>query len=333
MLKLKLMRADRLISILMLLQTRGRMTAQELANKLEVSVRTIYRDILALNMAEIPLYTDRGPGGGISLLESYRTSLTGLKRDEVRALFSISIPAALNDLGLGKELSAALLKLSAILPSNLRVDETGVRQRIHIDLGEWKTNSDSVPHLNSIQQAVWQDHKVFLMYRPLIPAWIDPLEVEIEPFGLIAHDDNWYLVANKSGYFLVIPVNRILEVQILEKTFTRPEDFSLAAFWNSWWVENQKRLPLYPVRLRYSPQVKPYLARLFGKIALEAVEPPDDKGWNTTTLEFRTIHDARGHLLALGGAVEVLEPLPLRLSMADYARQIEERYPDLKFGV
>src|SRR5512136_703550 len=131
------MRADRLLSLLMLLQARGRMTAQELAAELEVSERTIYRDINALSASGVPVYAESGPGGGCALLDSYRTNLTGLDQDEVRALFMLSIPAPLDQLGVSQELRTALLKLSAALPDTRRGDEERTRQRIHLDSTWW----------------------------------------------------------------------------------------------------------------------------------------------------------------------------------------------------
>ena len=132
------MRADRLLSLLMLLQTRGRMTAQALADELEVSVRTVYRDIEALSSAGVPVYADRGPGGGCALVDNYRTHLTGLHEGEVRALFMASMPSALADLGLGADLKAALLKLLAALPAERRHDDQWVRQRIFLDWESWQ---------------------------------------------------------------------------------------------------------------------------------------------------------------------------------------------------
>ena len=148
------MRADRLLSILLLLQARGRMTAHQLAQELEVSVRTIYRDIDALSTAGVPVYAERGPGGGCELIDSYRTSLTGLNKDEVHALFMLSIPAPLDELGVSQELKTALRKLAAALPAARRQDEERVRQRITLDWTGWNQPADPVPHLQTIQQAV-----------------------------------------------------------------------------------------------------------------------------------------------------------------------------------
>lgn len=144
------MRADRLLSLLMLLQIRGRMTARELAKELEVSERTIYRDIDALSIAGVPVYGEPGPEGGYALVDSYRTNLTGLTEGEVRALFMLSIPAPLADLGVSHELRAALPKLSAALPNARRRDEERVRQRFHLDSTWWRQGEERVPHLQTI---------------------------------------------------------------------------------------------------------------------------------------------------------------------------------------
>jgi len=148
----------------MLLQIRGRMTARELGKKLEVSERTIYRDIDALSAAGVPVYGEPGPEGGYALVDSYRTNLTGLTKGEVRALFMLGIPAPLADLGMSQELGAALLKLSAALPDARRHDEERVCfcQRFHLDSTWWRQGEELVPHLQTIHQAVWQDRKLHL---------------------------------------------------------------------------------------------------------------------------------------------------------------------------
>ena len=151
------MRADRLLSLLMLLQTRGRLTASQLATELEVSERTIYRDVIALSAAGIPVYTEGGHGGGISLVESYRTDLTGLRPEEAQALSMLNIPEPLVRLGVGQELKAALLKLSAAVPPSVREKQAQARHRIHLDAAWWFQPEEPTPYLQIIQQAVWQD--------------------------------------------------------------------------------------------------------------------------------------------------------------------------------
>jgi len=185
------------------------MTARELAKELEVSERTIYRDIDALSIAGVPVYGEPGPDGGYALVDSYRTNLTGLTEGEVRALFMLSIPAPLADLGVSQELRAALLKLSAALPDARRRDEERVRQRFHLDSTWWRQGEERVPHLQTIHQAVWQDRKLHVMYHP-------PFAIEIErlvaPYGLVAKAGVWYLVCARNDRLHVHRVSDLLDV-------------------------------------------------------------------------------------------------------------------------
>src|SRR5512139_384786 len=194
------MRADRLLSLLMLLQARGRMTAQELAQELEVSERTIYRDINALSASGVPVYAESGPGGGCALLDSYRTNLTGLTADEARALFMLSIPAPLDQLGVTQELKAALLKLSAALPEARRHDEERVRQRVYLDSLNWFQAEEAAPYLQTLYRAVWDDRKVAITLRVQFDAFIDAqIEQVIAPYGLVSKAGVWHIVAARHG--------------------------------------------------------------------------------------------------------------------------------------
>lgn len=320
------MRADRLLSLVMLLQTRGRMTARELAEELEVSERTIYRDIEALSFAGIPVYTERGPGGGCALLDSYRTSLTGLTTNEVRALFMLSIPALLDELGVSQELKAALLKLSAALPADRRLEEEKARQRIHLDSSLWSQPDEPVPHLQTIQEAVWQDRKLRLKYRLSFDA---QGERTVDSYGLVAKASVWYLVCARDDHVWVVRVSDVLEASILDRTFERPADFDLAAYWKAWCEDYEARRPLYPVTVRVSPDLMPilpgYFAKRFDEVIAQA-GPPDNEGWITLTLPFETLESARLRLLGYGRVIEVLEPEALRKSVIDYATQIIDLY-------
>ncbi len=177
------MRADRLVSILLLLQARGKMTARELSQELEVSQRTVYRDINALSIAGVPVYSEIGPEGGYALIDRYRTSLTGLTAGEVQALSMLNIPAPLADLGLRQQLQSALLKLSAALPADHREAEEKIRQRIHLDSTWWQQGEEQVPHLRTVQEGVWQDRKLLIVYRPFLDIKIEHL---VDPYGLVA---------------------------------------------------------------------------------------------------------------------------------------------------
>lgn len=221
------MRADRLLSLLLLLQARGRMTAQELAERLEVSERTIYRDIGALSSAGIPVYTESGPGGGCELVDGYQTKLTGLTTAEVRALFLLSLSGPLADLGLDRALDDALLKLSAALPITARSDAAQVRQRIHMDTTAPDQANRALPYLGLIQEAVWQDRTLQLTYGRYV-------RQDFEPYGLVSKARVWYLVGITAGEMQVLRVSRIQAVELTAQRFVRPDTFDLANYWTEW---------------------------------------------------------------------------------------------------
>jgi len=323
------MRADRLLSLLMLLQTRGSLTAQVLAGELEVSLRTIYRDLQALSTAGVPVYAERGPGGGCFLLEGYRTNLTGLTPLEARALFMLSIPAPLDQLGVTQELKVALLKLSAALPASRRGEEERSRQRIHLDSSWWFQAEEAVPCLLTIQQALWQDRKLHLTYRADFGTQV---QQTIAPYGLVAKASVWYLVyAHPSGDIRALQVSRAAEAAILDETFERPAGFDLAAFWKDWCAEFEDNRARYMVTVRAAADLVSQLPHYFGNgiQALIAQAPaPDAEGWIILTLPFESLPAARARILGFGRAVEVLEPEALRKSVIDFASQITTFYSE-----
>jgi predicted DNA-binding transcriptional regulator YafY len=313
----------------MLLQARGRMTAQELADELEVSERTIYRDVDALSTAGVPVYAERGPGGGCALIDEYRTNLTGLTEDEVHALFMLSIPAALDELGVSRELRAALRKLAAALPAARRGDEERVRQRIYLDWSGWDQPEEAAPHLQTIQQAVWEDRRLHLVYRAQIGPHAEQFERAVEPYGLVAKAGAWHLVCAGDGRVRVHRVSQVLEARLSDERFTRPAGFDLGAFWQDWCARQEESRTTYPVTVRVSPALVPYLPLVLGEHVRESLAqagPPDAAGWIALTLQFESLFAARERVLGLGGAIEVLEPEPLRQSVADFAAQTVVRY-------
>jgi predicted DNA-binding transcriptional regulator YafY len=319
------MRADRLLSLLMLLQTRGRQTARRLAEALEVSERTIYRDLEALSTAGVPVYAERGPGGGVALLESYRTTLTGLNEGEVQALFMLTIPTALAELGVSGELKAALLKLAAALPASRREAEQRVRRRIYLDATPWSHTSSDQPHLQVIYRAVWEDRRLAVTFQPRFGT---SFTRTVDAYALVAKGDIWYLVALQDGRPRVFPLAGILAAGVGEDRFERQPDFDLVAFWEAWCAAASER-PAYRVTIRAAPELLFYLPQFFGEGLRRQVEqagPPDAEGWQKLELSFVSIHAARERLLGFGRAVEVLAPKALRLSLADYARQIAALY-------
>ena len=326
------MRADRLLSILFLLQSRGQLTAEQLAAELEVSTRTIYRDIDALSIAGVPLYADHGPGGGYALLDSYRTNLTGLTEAEVRALFMLSIPAPLADLGVDQELKMALRKVSAALPTVFRADEQWVRQRIHLDAAWWFQRESTSPHLKTVHEAIRQDLQVRIRYRPwyALPAEVDQL---IDPYGLVAKAGVWYLVYAYAGRIRARRVSELLDANLCESHFQRPDDFDLPAFWRQWRADyEEEKRPHYPVTVSVNPELIPLLKRIFGDTISEAIAatPGDDQGRIKLELSFESLEAARAQILNYGMAAEVLEPAPLRQSIIDFAEQIIARYKNGK---
>jgi predicted DNA-binding transcriptional regulator YafY len=320
------MRADRLLSLLMLIQSRGQMTAQELADELEVSERTIYRDITALSVSGVPIYASRGPGGGVRLIEEYRTTLTGLTPDETRALFMINIPAPLMQLGMGEKFKGALLKLSASLPERHRLDEVRTRQRILLDSSWWFQAEQQVPCLQTIQQALWQDRRLQIKVR-----WNffdTEFEQEAEPYGLVAKANIWYLVYGCGGTPKVTRVSQIVAAVLTPEGFTRPPGFQLDAFWQQWCRDYESQPP-FCARVRVAPGALPMLAeyvgdRARGQLSQRSIPGPD--GWVILDLPFESFITARSRLLGLGRAVEVLEPTSLRRSLIDFAEQIVEFY-------
>ena len=320
------MRADRLVSILLLLQARGKMTARKLSEELEVSQRTIYRDINALCIAGVPVYSEVGPEGGYALVDRYRTTLTGLTAGEVQALSMLNIPAPLVDLGLRQELQSALLKLSAALPEGHRRAEEKVRQRIHLDSTWWQQEEELVPHLQTVQEGVWQNRKLLIVYRPFIGVEMERL---VAPYGLVAKAGIWYIVYARNEVIDVRRVSTLTNVSISDESFERPEDFCLASFWEGWTGQTERLLSDFKVRVRVSPGFIPELPRFFGskiQTRISLADPPDDEGWIELELSFESFQAARDRLLGFGRGIEVLEPEALRLSVQDYAEQIKSLY-------
>ncbi|MET8862370.1 YafY family protein [Nonomuraea sp. NPDC004580] len=322
------MRASRLVSILLLLQTRGRMTAQELADRLEVSVRTIYRDVESLHAAGIPLYGDAGPKGGYQLLDGYRTRLTGLTADEAESLFLAGLPGPAAELGLGAVVTAAQLKLMAALPVELRDRAGRIQERFHLDAPTWYRDREPVAHLPAVADAVWNERPIRVRYR----RWRAPQEVErrLEPYGLVVKAGRWYLVARAGEHVRTYRVSQILDLRQLPGTFTRPPAFDLAAYWQGYLAEFESRLRWGEAVVRLSPRGVERLADLMtpGVVAAarESASPPDEEGWTRVTVPIESIEHAVGEFLRLGTDAEVLSPPELRDRLAETTYELSARY-------
>ncbi|MFE3857944.1 helix-turn-helix transcriptional regulator [Streptomyces griseorubiginosus] len=317
------MRSSRLVSILLLLQTRGRMTAAQLAQELEVSVRTVYRDVEALSTAGVPLYGDAGHAGGYRLLDGYRTRLTGLTAAEAEALFLAGAPGPAAELGLGPVLAAAELKVRAALPVELRAHADRISGRFHLDAPGWYAAGEEVPYLPEVAEAVWDNRVLDVVYR----RWRAPTDVRrrLEPYGLVLKAGRWYVVAGPGPR--TYRVDQILELTVVDQEFSRPEGFDLATYWTAYQRDFHDRLHQGEAVVRLAPGVK-----LPGAVPHptdpDSTDPhsTDPDGWTVARVPIESIEHAQGEFLRLGTDVEVLEPPELRARMARTIAELAERY-------
>jgi predicted DNA-binding transcriptional regulator YafY len=317
------MRADRLLSIMLLLQVHRRITARELAKRLEVSERTIHRDMDALSGAGVPVFAERGSSGGWTLMEEYRTNLTGLNKDEIQALFLINPSRLLADLGLDKASDAAHIKLRAALPSVSRDDAEYARQRIHIDVLGWNRSEESVPILPTLQEAVWKERKLRLAYER---DGCEMVERLVDPLGLVAKGSAWYLVAGVEGDVRSYRASRVREARLMDEPSVRPEGFDLAAYWEQSTIRFKSNLPRYQVTVRANPVIVPRMHYATRYARIERVDLPDDEGWVKISIRFDVEEVAREYVLSFGSQIEVLEPEALRERVIESARSIVALY-------
>ncbi len=318
------MRASRLVSLLLLLQTRGGMTAAELARELEVSVRTIHRDVEALGAAGVPVFAERGPHGGIRLVDGYRTRLTGMTSEEADALFLSGLPGPAAELGLGTVVAAARLKVLAALPTELRGRASRLLERFHLDAAAWFRAGEDVPHLAAIAQTVWDGTRLELDYDRgdhIVTRLLDPL-------GLVLKAGVWYLVASHDGQLRTYRISRVRDVSPLPDHASRPAGFNLAGYWADSIAAFERDTPRIEVTLRVRREASAWLDDVLdASPPATAVELPDEPGgWRRVRVTFDWPREVAGRLLALGGSVEVLEPPELRDEIAGLARDVLARY-------
>jgi predicted DNA-binding transcriptional regulator YafY len=323
------MRAGRLVSLLLLLQTRGRMTAQALADELEVSVRTVYRDVESLGSSGVPIYADRGPAGGYQLLDGYRTRLTGLTGDEAGTLFLAGVPGPAAELGLGSVLAAAELKLRASLPGELADRADRVRERFHLDAPGWFRADEPTPHLAVVADAVWSSRQLSVRYR----RWKAPREVSrtLSPLGVVLKAGRWYLVARARDRVTAYRVANILDAVVLDDEAERPAGFDLATFWQEWTDRYENSVYVASATVRLTVRALELMAFVFppemSRRARSAAGAPDDTGWLITEVPIESIRHGHIELLKLGADAEVLAPAELRERFTETARGLAELYP------
>ncbi|WP_329009769.1 helix-turn-helix transcriptional regulator [Streptomyces sp. NBC_01601] len=320
------MRAGRLLSLLLLLQNRGRMTADELAAELEVSVRTVYRDVQALSAAGIPLYGEAGHAGGYALLDGYRTRLTGLTVDEAQTLFLAGLPGPAAELGLGPVLAAAELKLEAALPARLRDQGRRIRECFHLDAPGWYREADEVPHLPAVAAAVWERRAIRVRYR----RWHAPQVVErrLEPCGIVLKAGRWYTVARTDDELRTYRIGQILALERLDETFDLPADFDLARHWQAHSAALQERLWQGEAEIRISPAGIARLRDFAAQAVIDAVDrgEPEPDGRRRSVIPVESLTHAESELLRLGPEVEVLAPAELRDRVAASTRAMAALY-------
>jgi predicted DNA-binding transcriptional regulator YafY len=319
------MRASRLVSLLLLLQTRGRMTAAELARELEVSVRTVHRDVEALSASGVPVYAERGPHGGIRLVDGYRTRLTGMTAEEADALFLSGIPGPAAELGLGTVVAAARLKVLAALPTELRGRASRLLERFHLDAAGWFRAGDAAPHLATIAECVWEARQLDVDYD----RGDRSVTRTLDPLGVVLKAGVWYLVAAHDGQLRTYRVSRVVDARTLETPASRPPRFDLAAYWSESIAAYEREAPRIDVTLRVRRDARRWLEDVLdASVIATAVElpDPDPDSWRRVRITMDWPREAAGRLLALGGAIEVLEPPELRRQIAELATEAAARY-------
>ncbi len=321
---LSAMRASRLVNLLLLLQSRGPQTAAQLAIELEVSVRTVYRDVGALAEAGVPIYAERGPAGGVRLVDGYRTRLTGLTAEEAEALFLSGLPGPAAELGLGTVVAAARLKVLAALPPELRARAARIQSRFHLDAPGWFRQAEPLPSLELLASAVWEGREVEVTYRR---------EERVErrrlgPLGLVLKGGTWYLVAISKGEPRTFRVSRI-EDAVLGDPFERPAGFDLAGFWEASTARFEEAQAPVEVTVRVQPGARDALERTIGPTAagtIRRVGRADADGCEVVRFRHESADIAYLDLLRLGGRVEAIAPPELREHVARTARGLAERY-------
>lgn len=314
------MRADRLLSELLLLQAHGRLTGREIAKRLEVSERTVHRDMEALSAARVPVFALRGSHGGWQLDEDWRTQVPALDEAELRALL-MAQPRIIGDPRLAAAAERALGKLMAALPGPLRERAASIRQRLFVDTTAWYGTTENLAMLPMAQEAVASERKLEMQYKP--SGRESGLRV-VDPLGLVAKGSAWYLVAKTPNGFRTYRVSRIERARILAKASERPADFDLAQYWTSSTKQFQDGWVRVSATLRLEPRAAEWVKSWRNTAAIETNQA-DAEGWITLKLQFDHESEACFFVLGLGSRVEVIEPVSLRERVAAEVEKVVAR--------
>jgi len=318
------MKADRLLSIMLLLQTRGRVTAVELAERLEVSVRTVYRDVEALSTAGVPVWTERGRNGGIRLLAGYRTDVTGLTHDEARALFVLTADGTHDALGLGGAIDSALRKVMAALPARYRADAERTSERILVDPARWRAAAPTAVELAELQQAVFTDRRLELVYRH--SGSTEPRGYTVDPYGLVSKAGVWYLVADRDGEPQLFRADRVRSATTSAEPVRRRRGQGLAEVWSVLREQVERSSDEVLVRCLVRRTRLDMVLRIQSANLLRAPDQPSpDADWTELDLGFPALPAVRA-LLAHGADIEVLDPPEARTELAAAAAEVTALY-------
>ena len=322
------MRAGRLLSVLMLLQGRGRLTAQAIAEELQVSTRTILRDLDHLSTSGVPIWAERGRNGGFQLREGWSTRLTGLTEPEAQALFLAGLPGPAAELGLGDAVASARLKVLAALPADWRSDAQRVSSRLHVDPIDWFRASTRAEHLATVAEAVWRSRRLTMRYE----SWSGVKDREVDPLGLVLKAGVWYLVARpaKSDEARIFRLSNVASPTVLKHGFSYPVQFDLAAYWavatrrfEASIYHDQAKLLVSPRGLALLQGFPAAIADAATRSARPAARP---RNWLRVTIPIESVEHASHQLLRLGAEASVQAPLELREKVKQISLRLVEMY-------
>ena len=321
----KNMRASRLLSIMMLLQAKGRMSAESLAEELEVSVRTIYRDIDQLSAAGVPVYADLGRNGGFALLDGWRTRLTGLTAPEARALFLSGLPGPASELGLGDEVAAAELKLLAALPADWQTEATRMSSRFHLDPKGWFSAGPRPEFLKAVAEAVWTEKRIIIKYD----SWTQVSERLVEPLGLVLKGGIWYLVGRREHGMRTYRMSQIQALTLTDESFERPPDFDLPRHWQESTASFEREVYVGVAHVR-ATRVGVSRLKDISQRCKDAIEAQtlvfDEAGWAELDVPIEEERWASREMTRVGAEVEVVAPQTLRTRMIEIATRLAKSY-------
>lgn len=321
------MKASRLLSIMMLLQARGRMTAPALAEALEVSERTILRDIDQLSTTGVPIWGDRGRNGGFQLREGWRTDLTGLTQQEAHALFLAGLPGPATELGLDGMATSARRRMIASLAPDSREHADRVASRLHIDTVDWYRAQETPVFLREVADAVWSAHRIEVKYE----SWRGVSDRELEPLGLVLKGGAWYLVAKVVGKPspLTFRLAKIVELKPSRRRFKRPARFDLAKHWHDAMHRYETDLYRLTAHIAVSPRGENWLINARVKtmpVAQDAGRAEVPSGWKAFLMPIESIEHGARKLLGYGAHVKILGPQELKHQLMEELLQLKALY-------